>query len=333
VRALVFDGREKAVFNSSSLTHGFSADHDFVRMRPEARFDRNIVDLGDGSGVTYIRLAIKDSEVRASLRLKLIEQLRIQPISQTRYLHPDNTAEYRIVDGSSDIQVATNVSHVAQWTHNKGQRRITFSPQKVGPLLIEAVDLGVELQTEAQATLIVSDIERIEIAGGGLIEIGDKCNVTVRVFDSQGHQFDRAQLRFMNLEPQFTAGTSKERAEGLKVKRVEDDVFEVTGAKASLYRFTVVATRKDEDRTKVLSNMVKIEVFPRVSLNPGSVLIYPGCRWTIQVEGGPETQTKSSIRRQFSIADSSIASIDEAGEVTGKRVGETTLTLKLFKRG
>ena len=70
-----------------------------------------------------------------------------------------------------------------------------------------------------------------------------------------------------------------------------------------------------------------------MTLNPSSVLIYPGCRWTVQVQGGPETQTKSSIRREFSIADDSVAEIDEFGQVTGRLVGETSLTLRLFKRG
>ena len=251
----------KVIFNSSSLEHQFSSDRDFVSLKDEARFDRNLATLGDGSGISHIILSLPKYEaVQASLRLKLIELLRLLPVSQTRYVHPDNTAEYAIVDGSSDIQVTTNVSHVAQWTHNKAHKTVTFSPQQVGPVQIDAVDLGVELQTEAEATLIVSDIERIEIDGGALIQIGDKCQVRVRAFDSQGHQFERAQLKYMALEPQYTAG--KSQSEGLRVKRIKDDLFEVTGVKASLYRFTVVGQRKDEERAKVLSNMVKIEVFP-----------------------------------------------------------------------
>ena len=51
-------------------------------------------------------------------------------------------------------------------------------------------DTGVEEEETTSAVLRVSDIGRIEITGGGLIEVGSKVNISVQVFDERGYQFE-----------------------------------------------------------------------------------------------------------------------------------------------
>jgi len=92
---------------------------------------------------------------------------------------------------------------------------------------------------------------------------------------------------------------------------------------------TVSGSQHNEARSKIVSNHVRVEVFPTVRLVPGDILIYPGGRWTINVEGGPEALSRGSVKRSFRVEDENIATIDEYGEVLGKHVGDTQLTLSM----
>jgi len=133
----------------------------------------------------------------------------------------------------------------------------------------------------------------------------------------------------MDLEPDFTKGSTNQYSDGLKIKRITDDKFEVKGLEAGIYKVSVSGTKHNENRDKVMSNHVKVEVFPTVRLAPGDLLIYPGGRWTIEVQGGPEANSRGSVRRSFKIEDEHIATIDQYGEVKGEHVGDTYLTLAM----
>jgi hypothetical protein len=223
--------------------------------------------------------------------------------------------------------VSTNSSDVASFRHDKAQRQVVLSPSNEGSLQVRIKDLGVEEEETAEATLFVSDISTIELLGGGLIEEGNNVNVSVKVFDAHGHQFKRGQLEFMTLEPTFE-GIGSVRSGGLKIKKIAFDKFNIVGAKSGSFRVTVSAKKHDKVEV-VSSNFVRIEVFPFVKLVPEDLLIFPGGRWTIQVEGGPESRTKTSVKKRFKVSDESVCEINEDGEVLGKRVGSTTLTLQM----
>ncbi len=91
----------------------------------------------------------------------------------------------------------------------------------------------------------------------------------------------------------------------------------------------MTANKRSHGHERVSSNYVTVEVFPTVKIVPSDLLLFPGGRWTIQVDGGPESNTRSSVRRRFKIADETIASVNEDGEVLGKLVGDTTIYLDM----
>ena len=77
------------------------------------------------------------------------------------------------------------------------------------------------------------------------------------------------------------------------------------------------------------SNQVKVEVFDPVRLVPEDLLIFPGGRWTIQLKGGPTGITRSNINTSYKMDNEEIATIDSFGEVLGKKVGDTFITIKM----
>lgn len=76
--------------------------------------------------------------------------------------------------------------------------------------------------------------------------------------------------------------------------------------------------------------MLKIEVFPLLEIFPSELLLTPGMKYTLQINGGPQSsilsfQNGSSVEIKFEIDDQKIASVDLNREVTANQVGNATL--------
>lgn len=337
MRALVFDNHKKMIFNTTSLDISFSSDHpeklDFSKL---PRNDKAIANFKKESGLVKAQVEIKRDifdnifhGVTNHKKIKLIEKVKINPELQTKYLHPDNIAEFYIVDGSNNFRVQSNSTDIATLNHLTSINTIELSPENEGAMEIMVEDLGVEALETATAEFLVSDIYRIELIGGGLIEQGNSINLTIAVYDSQNKKFEKDQLKYMDIKPEIEKIGSSRR-EGLEIIRVTDDTFTVNGVQSGNYRATVVACKRRGKNERISSNYVRIEVFDIVRIVPDSILLFPGGRWTIQVEGGPHGGSRGSVYREYEIEDTYIGEIDEYGEVLGKHVGESWLHLKLY---
>ena len=130
----------------------------------------------------------------------------------------------------------------------------------------------------------------------------------------------------MKLVPEYKLG-DKPVSDGLEIQQILTDKFNSVGKAAGVYSVQVSTVR--DDGVTIFSNQVKVEVFDTVRLDPGDLLIYPGGRWTIQVKGGPIGSTRSKINTTYKMADEEIATIDQDGEVLGKKVGDTYITIKM----
>src|SRR4051794_15262893 len=75
--------------------------------------------------------------------------------------------------------------------------------------------------------------------------------------------------------------------------------------------------------------MVKIEVFSLLEIHPGTLLLTPEMRYTLQILGGPSKS--GSVEIKFDIEDKSIATVDVFREVTGKAIGDTRLFYEVIQ--
>ena len=93
------------------------------------------------------------------------------------------------------------------------------------------------------------------------------------------------------------------------------------------------------DRHTIVSESLRIEVFPILEIIPNNLLITPNMRYTLQIKGGPQTTSNavqsdgSHVDIKFDIADADkhIASVDQFREVTGLRVGDATLHYEIIQ--
>ncbi len=85
----------------------------------------------------------------------------------------------------------------------------------------------------------------------------------------------------------------------------------------------------------IVSEMMRIEVFPHLDIFPGELLLTPNMKYTLQINGGPQTSVQSflngsSIEIKFDIEESDIAIVDQNREVTGLQVGDATLRYQII---
>lgn len=73
---------------------------------------------------------------------------------------------------------------------------------------------------------------------------------------------------------------------------------------------------------RVSSEVLKVEVFPLLQIHPGSLLLTPYMKYTLQILGGPSrtVYTQSyhggAVEINFKVQNEKIASVDKFREVT-----------------
>lgn len=80
----------------------------------------------------------------------------------------------------------------------------------------------------------------------------------------------------------------------------------------------------------IVSEMLRLEVFPLLEVIPKELLITPNMRYTLQIVGGPQNTRSSSsdgshVEIRFDIEQKEIATVDKFREVTGHKVGDALL--------
>jgi len=83
------------------------------------------------------------------------------------------------------------------------------------------------------------------------------------------------------------------RKHGLKTEATASNtVFKANGNEPGIYQLTAY-TRRVTASSNVVSDMIRVEVFPLLEIYPPSLLITPNMRYTLQIQGGPQTSVQS----------------------------------------
>lgn len=90
-------------------------------------------------------------------------------------------------------------------------------------------------------------------------------------------------------------------------------------------------------KSTIVSDMVRVEVFPLLEIYPNNLLITPNMRYTLQIVGGPQTMTSvqqtdgSHVEINFDIENTKVATINRFREVTGHEVGDAILKYEIIQ--
>jgi hypothetical protein len=113
--------------------------------------------------------------------------------------------------------------------------------------------------------------------------------------------------------------------------------FTITGTVVGEYQvaFAGRANRYLTDDTTILSNYVTIDVFPPLQIIPPEVLLMPGQLYTLDYDGGPNRAKYKyySIELKWSMAETSVALIDQKALVNAQETGTSRVHLEMFRKG
>lgn len=130
-------------------------------------------------------------DVKDSLRIEVVNNVEVQPKSKSIYLSIENKYTFYIVHGSGHFNVQINNTDIADKLYIDGERIITITPKKEGPIEIRVEDIELPDSIVSSAELLISDIHYLELdSPGTLIEQGSQMELNVTAFDLYHRQFD-----------------------------------------------------------------------------------------------------------------------------------------------
>lgn len=306
--------------------------------------------------VTGDAVQFAETPIADKLTIEVVRNVDVGPKYKSLYIGASpQTYKLRIMHGSGQFSVTLNDTALAGLSHK--DRDILITPKALGSLTIRVEDLEIPESEIASAEIRISDIARLTLwSPRTLIEQGDSMELTVSAFDSAGAEFDADQYALMTFDIE-TEMSGLLRAQGLQTvpQRGDNRKFTASGnekgvfqSTAYVYRFPfirqamggsgeAIADDTRGGKPTVVSEMLRIEVFPLLEIIPNNLLITPNMKYTLQIVGGPQTTSRaqqadgSHIEIKFEIEESDIASVDQFREVTGHRVGDATLKYEIIQ--
>lgn len=122
--------------------------------------------------------------------------------------------------------------------------------------------------------------------------------INVTAFDIYGHEFDVEQYSLMKFAIEIEISQQRERGLSTEIDPQNNRRFVAHGIEPGNYQVNAVTmkytSRPESDKARVSSEVQRIEVFPLLEISPGSLLLTPSMRYTLQIMGGP-SRTVSSI--------------------------------------
>lgn len=198
--------------------------------------------------------------------------------------------------------MSINNTDLADKVYIEGERTVTIVPKKDGPIEIRVEDVEIPDSIVSISELLISDIARLETeTPGTLIESGSQMEINVTAFDSQGNHFDDDQYKLMTFNIEIEITQLREKGLTTEIDPQNNRRFIAKGNEPGNYQVTAFAfkyqQKQDADRVRVSSEVLKIEVFPLLEINPNGLLLTPYMRYTLQIVGGP-SKTVSTISTQ-----------------------------------
>ncbi|ONK57184.1 uncharacterized protein A4U43_C10F17460 [Asparagus officinalis] len=278
----------------------------------------------------------KENIITDAMQLQLVSTLRIIPSSVLLVFDPEAKVNLSVTGGTCFLDAVVNDTQVVQLTQppeGVDCSRLMLSARGLGTALVTVWDIGLSPPAAASALVRVADVEWIKIISDEEISLMEG---TVKAFDisagtQDGFVFDYSQYKYMNMQVHIDDGI-------LELVRV-DDSSKLGGRIISIPNFSVKATVLGtttlyvsirQHGNEILSQMIKVEVYSPLRLNPEYIYLAPGASYTLTVKGGP----KYGALVEYASMDGEIAIIQgSSGRVSAISTGNATVRATVFGTG
>ncbi|XP_058863562.1 nuclear pore membrane glycoprotein 210-like [Acipenser ruthenus] len=254
----------------------------------------------------------------ASLELLLVKDVLLQQKSMTLFNHRDVLENLTVTQGSGHFLVRVVDREVVEVTMLEAKNIVQVSPLKPGSSLLYVYDLCLKSSEPAGVALHVSDISDFELEFIHNMEVNQPAPLNVRVLDSSRLPFHSRYFGLMELRVHTASSI-------VTVEKIADR-DEVTASyvlqAVSLGETKVFVTARERSGRRLSSAHRHTEVFPSFRLLPRRMTLIIGNSRQVMSEGGPHPGSHI----HFSVGNETVASVTEAGLVTGVSLGSVRVT-------
>ena len=146
-------------------------------------------------------------------------------------------------------------------------------------------------------------------------------DVKVKVYDVTGKSFNQEEIEQMNLKIKENEKMNIYSYINILNHTIIDKI-PLFGMKEGVISLSLT------NNHGIDSNTVQINIFDKLEIFPPTLLLYPGCEFTIKILGGPENE--KSLNRIYNIENEEVASIGNFFPlVKAKKIGNTFVSIKL----
>lgn len=256
-----------------------------------------------------------------AVTLQLVAALRIEPNSFLLFHHPDSKASLSILGGTSEVEARANDSRVVD-VILLDTRGLIVAARGSGDALITVRDVGLATPASASALVTVSDVAavRLLLPEDTSLQVGSCMTIKVQAADSSGRTFDSSQFIFMDMRIHLQDGVLVTKSQATAPPAAADE-FVICGANVGLTTTLHVSVLQKYGK-EVFSDFARVSVYAPLSIHPSSLVLAPGAKYMLVVDGGPQT----GVLFNFDATNSEVVKIDpSSGLLEAKSPGRATI--------
>ncbi|KAF2917566.1 hypothetical protein DAI22_09g202500 [Oryza sativa Japonica Group] len=262
-----------------------------------------------------------------AIQLQIVSSLRVTPDYVLIVFHPEAQETLAVSGGTCFLDASSNDTQVVQILQHPGKAlcsQLILGARGLGTATVTIQDIGLSPRALTDSLVRVANVDWIKINSEEHISLmeGSTEDFHISAGTQDGQVFRDSQYKYMGIEVHLGDETlelinSHELLDGPK--------FSVKAAKigtTSLY-----VTAKQYSGQRVLSQVVKVEVYKPLQIHPEYIYLTPGASFVLSVKGGPKVGV---VIEYTSLNVETVEVQNSTGKLSAKTVGNSTMRAVAF---
>lgn len=316
-----------------------------VEMLDESAWERSLV-LQNSTGVCTVRATVDAFSTKYAgqtheeeytfhsltdaIQLQIVSSLRVTPEYVLLVFHPEAQENLIVSGGTCSLDASTNDTHVVQIVTHPGKAlcsQLILGAKGLGEAIIIIQDVGLSPRATTHSLARVANVDWIKIIAEEQISLmeGSTKDFQILAGTQDGQIFGDSQFKYMDIE-----------------LHLDDEILELIGPSESMDgpEFSIKAAKigftslyvstKQSSGHRVLSQVVKVEVYGPLQIHPEYIYLTPGASFVLSVKGGPKT----GVSIEYSSLNMGIVEVQNiTGKLSAKSVGNSTVRAAVLANG
>ena len=153
-----------------------------------------------------------------SVSLNILNNLELVPSYKLVYLHPENSVDIQIKEGSGKFKVTCSDTSIASFEYKELERIVRVKPLKQGSIVINVEDAILKSSIPASSEILIMRAVKVVLdLEKNLLQEGLISGATVTVYDENDNKFNEDQFHKMDLKVIIDTENEKTRSSNLEI--------------------------------------------------------------------------------------------------------------------